>query len=62
MRTESKENELFKGDEPIVDNALHIYKNLVLLGNNNIYNLETGNTQTQIQSDNLIVNTIPLYQ
>ena len=42
--------------------TLHIYKNLVLLSNNSIYNLETKNTQTQIQSNNLIVNTIPLYQ
>ena len=57
-----KENELFNGDEPIMDNALHIYKNLVLLSDNSIYNLETGNTQTQIQNNNLIVSTIPLYQ
>ena len=57
-----KDNKLFNSDDPVIDNALHIYKNLVLLSDNSIYNLETENIQTQIQNDNLIVNTIPLYQ
>lgn len=57
-----KDNKLYNSDDFIIDNAIHIYKNLVLLSNNSIYNLETGNIQTQLQNNKVIVNTMPLYQ
>lgn len=54
-------NKLYNSDAFVVDNARHIYKNLVLLNDNSIYNLDTGNIQNPIQSNNLVLNTIPLY-
>ena len=56
-----KDNKLYNKDNLVIDNAKHIYKNLVLLNDNKVYNLDTSSIQNVISNNQLITNTIPLY-
>lgn len=53
-------NELTKNDVLVINNAVHIYNNLVLLENGKVYDLNTNNTLNSISSNGVLSNSIPL--
>ncbi len=55
-------NKLYNSHELVRDNALNIYKNLVLLDDGKIYNIATNRVQNTLATTNLIRTTLPLYQ
>ena len=55
-------NKLYNSHELVRDNALNIYKNLVLLDDGKIYNIATNKVQNTLATTNLIRTTLPLYQ
>lgn len=55
-----KSNGLYSNNTLVVNNALHIYNNLVLT-QDNIYNLATNSTETREIKNGLSSYTIPLY-
>ena len=55
-------NNLYKNDEKIIDEALHIYNDLVLLKNGKLYNLNTKKETEFISKTGVLSNSIPLYE
>ena len=53
---------LYKNSDKIVDNALNIYDNLVLLSNNQLYNLSTSKYQNYIHNYGVSSSKIPIYE
>ena len=54
-------NKLYKNDELLVENALNIHNNLVLLKDNKVFDLKEEKVNNYISSGEILADAIPLY-